>query len=362
MPSDDSALQAARHHFAGALQLALTVDEVSQAFLTTVGDVLPTRTSGIYRLVGRSGEVLHVRSDAPTNFLLEYEDYGRDDDPVLQFVLRHRRPIDSRRAARKDVWENSGACSALGGAGLSHSLQAPLVASGRVIGTINFARSKEMPEFSDTDLSSAQLISELLAMAIERARRFEDTGNRTTVMERALNQVPQALIVTDLNARVLFRNRSACDAELVDGHHPSPPPNRNSVEASLVEAIAQFGTNGKRVHIRSFKDSSSQKHRIVKTYRLRDAQGAAVTLVFDRADQSADQKLPAWDALSRREQQIAQLVSEGLTTKQIAERAFISENTAKQHLKQVFAKTDVRSRAELVRRMWNASEGTGTPH
>ena len=61
-----------------------------------------------------------------------------------------------------------------------------------------------------------------------------------------------------------------------------------------------------------------------------------------------------WDVLIRREQDIAQLVSEGLTTKQIAEKAYISENTVKQHLKRVFAKTDVSNRAELVQLIWSA--------
>jgi DNA-binding CsgD family transcriptional regulator len=48
-----------------------------------------------------------------------------------------------------------------------------------------------------------------------------------------------------------------------------------------------------------------------------------------------------------------------LTTKQIAERAFISENTVKQHLKRVFAKVDVHNRAELVQLVWAHSEHSG---
>src|SRR5690606_23836928 len=79
-----------------------------------------------------------------------------------------------------------------------------------------------------------------------------------------------------------------------------------------------------------------------------------VTLVFDGESQALSTALPSWDILSRREQQIVELVSEGLTNKRIAERAFISENTVKQHLKRVFARTEVRSRAELVRLVWSA--------
>ncbi|MBW4818795.1 response regulator transcription factor [Rhodococcus qingshengii] len=62
--------------------------------------------------------------------------------------------------------------------------------------------------------------------------------------------------------------------------------------------------------------------------------------------------------MTKREQEIASLVSEGFTTKEIALRAFISENTVKQHLKRVFAKADVSNRAELVQLIW--ASGTNT--
>jgi len=70
-------------------------------------------------------------------------------------------------------------------------------------------------------------------------------------------------------------------------------------------------------------------------------------------------RLPVWDVLTPREQEIAELVSAGLTTKEIASRAFVSENTVKQHLKRIFAKTDVRNRAELMQRVWAATGRDG---
>jgi DNA-binding CsgD family transcriptional regulator len=132
------------------------------------------------------------------------------------------------------------------------------------------------------------------------------------------------------------------------------PGKSPSVGETIMEALEEFRRNGKRVHTRSLRDPGTGNHQILKTYRLSDAQSAAVTLIFDCGAPQGAQQLPAWDVLSRREQEIAQLVSEGLTTKQIADRAFISENTVKQHLKRVFAKTDVRNRAELVQLIWSS--------
>lgn len=53
------------------------------------------------------------------------------------------------------------------------------------------------------------------------------------------------------------------------------------------------------------------------------------------------------ESLSDRELEITQLVAEGLTNREVAERLFLSHNTIKVHLRNIFAKTGVASRTEL---------------
>jgi predicted ATPase/DNA-binding CsgD family transcriptional regulator len=54
------------------------------------------------------------------------------------------------------------------------------------------------------------------------------------------------------------------------------------------------------------------------------------------------------DGLTRREREVAALVAEGLTNRQIAERLFISERTADSHLEQIRQKLGVRSRSQIA--------------
>jgi pimeloyl-ACP methyl ester carboxylesterase len=56
------------------------------------------------------------------------------------------------------------------------------------------------------------------------------------------------------------------------------------------------------------------------------------------------------DALSRREREVALLASRGETAPAIAKRLFVSERTVETHLASVYAKLEVSSKAELIRR------------
>jgi DNA-binding CsgD family transcriptional regulator len=52
--------------------------------------------------------------------------------------------------------------------------------------------------------------------------------------------------------------------------------------------------------------------------------------------------------LSKRELEVLQLISSGLTNKKIAEKLFIGEQTAKDHVRNIMRKVGVRSRAALI--------------
>ena len=353
--------QSGLHHFAGALQRAMTRDEVSAAYLESARLIIPADGIGLYELDPDSGAVCDVAATVRGDFLGAYEEFGRADDPVLAFVAQHNRAIDSSRVVETQVWEACGARSALGLAGYAHSMEAPVHVSGLMFGTINFARTPEHPIFSTDDLANARLASEQLGLALERAMRFETLGTRSSVLEHALDRLPQAILVTDRDHRVVYRNRAArntwSDSVLQTAQlNPHDP-----VGIAVAELLDGLRTDNRRALSKSVSDARMQTKAIVKSLTLSEKEGTAITLVYAVERPEAGSRLPVWDALSKREQQIAQLVSEGLTTKQIAQTAFISENTVKQHLKRVFAKTEVRNRAELVQLIWTSGHSPEEP-
>lgn len=71
----------------------------------------------------------------------------------------------------------------------------------------------------------------------------------------------------------------------------------------------------------------------------------AVPVIFTRND-SELKKI----GLSNRELEILQHISEGLSNLQIAETLFVSENTIKKHISNLFIKMDVARRTEAVKK------------
>jgi DNA-binding NarL/FixJ family response regulator len=67
------------------------------------------------------------------------------------------------------------------------------------------------------------------------------------------------------------------------------------------------------------------------------------------ADRAAEDESPRTRALTKREQQVLVGVFEGLANKQIADRLQVSESSVKATLQQLFHKTGVRTRSQLVR-------------
>jgi DNA-binding CsgD family transcriptional regulator len=64
---------------------------------------------------------------------------------------------------------------------------------------------------------------------------------------------------------------------------------------------------------------------------------------------TAEPETHGWTALTTSELDVARLVAEGLTNREVAERLFISPHTVNSHLRHMFTKLGINSRVELAR-------------
>ncbi len=73
-----------------------------------------------------------------------------------------------------------------------------------------------------------------------------------------------------------------------------------------------------------------------------------LTALVGKNQQAALQPEPAYGELTEREQEIAGLLVEGLTNRQIADRLYISEGTVKNYISAIYDKTGIHDRVKLV--------------
>ncbi|MBB5873638.1 DNA-binding NarL/FixJ family response regulator [Allocatelliglobosispora scoriae] len=64
-----------------------------------------------------------------------------------------------------------------------------------------------------------------------------------------------------------------------------------------------------------------------------------------------------WDGLSMIEQEIAELVAQGMTNQQVSKQVYLSHHTVNYHLRQIFRQLNVRSRVELARLLPRSRRG-----
>jgi DNA-binding NarL/FixJ family response regulator len=96
-----------------------------------------------------------------------------------------------------------------------------------------------------------------------------------------------------------------------------------------------------------------------QAWRLRGAAGSELRRLGVRlapAGAPAASPVAGPGPLTKRELQIAELVAQGRSNKQVAATLFLSEKTIEHHLSRVYAKLGVRSRTELTA-TWGAADG-----
>jgi DNA-binding CsgD family transcriptional regulator len=357
----------------GAIQGGASQREIQQAYLSAVSKVVHAAGYGFYVLDPITLHPIDVAANVPDIFLQQYEDVGRTDDPVLQQAVASQRPADSSRLPPGRSWRESAVLGVLEKAGYHHSLEAPVVVDGTVHATLNMAREPDAPPFSLEDLGAMAVLAEQIGAALTRARRYDQVSEQTVLLADALDAATQPVVITTTDGTLIFRNRMTfktapgCAATYLDRAQPV-----------LDQALEELRTGHRRV-VSAHEDRATVPPPVakprrsgpqpadlgtpdqggllaVKAVRLRSRHDAVVSFLSFQAH--ADQGLPdSAIPLSPREHQIADLVSQGLTTRKIAELTYVSENTVKQHLKRIFAKLQVNSRAELVQTVWRSAAG-----
>jgi DNA-binding CsgD family transcriptional regulator len=231
--------------------------------------------------------------------------------------------------------------------GFGDELRVMLVDEGDVWGAITLLRGGDHEPFSSDDVARLEPLSGVLAEGVRRALVLAD--------RRAPDGDPgdAGLLLLDADNAVRLADAPGETwlAELAGARDTALPFVVGSV-AARARRIADGGAATAEV-ARARVRAASGMWLIVRASVLGAGDDAETAVTFEPARPHELAPLIA-DAfnLTERERVVTQLVARGLSTGAIAARLQISSWTVQDHLKSIFDKLDVRTRGELVARLF----------
>jgi DNA-binding CsgD family transcriptional regulator len=298
-----------------------------------------------------TGSVVEEIPERVTPLFLNNE-FLQDDVNKFVQLARRRDPVDSLyRATAGEPERSLRYRDILAPVGLGDELRAALVDSGSCWGFLCLHRERSGPKFTPDEAALLRRLTTPLARGLRTTMLLDDAKDALGPDEPGI-----LILADDLSVVAMTPAAERWLAEIEDWPRRNELPHAIPTLAQRLRAIEREGDASKvalpQVRIRT----RSGRWLTLHASRLRGAAAenldqTAILLEPARPSQTASLVLQAY-GLTERENQVAHLVLGGLSTDEIATRLCISVLTVQQHLKAVFDKAAVRSRRELVARVF----------
>lgn len=165
-----------------------TIEGLARAFLAFAPALVDADAFGVYLLDARRRvQALYSVRAAPA-FLHAYERL-RMEDPLFLELLEQPRFTHTRALVSEEDWRRHPLCRLMGHWQLRYSIAAPLVAGGRLAGTVNFAR-RDRGYYDAASLEHARFLCAEIAYAFARLMRDEQAA-RVPESAAALPPLPE---------------------------------------------------------------------------------------------------------------------------------------------------------------------------
>jgi len=325
--------------FLHALHSSGSVQQLRATYAHFARQLIPTGAYGWYEFKRGTFEPQVVIARGVSDlFLSVYETEGRKRDPIFARVATELTTISSDHHLTSRELCSFKFQTELSSGRLVRAMQAPLTVADRLLGTINIAPAPNGPAFSRDDAKFFDVIARHASIAFARLEREHDLGTRCTLFEAALDVFGQPIVLTGRNGDVIFSNRVAAKyaSELAAGVRITTDMLSHD-KHHLATAVVPTDSHSRP------PDDAERNFLAVKSVRLGET-GEVVSFLCSAAKDDA-QGPPK---LTAREREIAQFVVRGFNNVDIASATSISRNTVKVHLKHIFEKLQVGSRAELA--------------
>jgi DNA-binding CsgD family transcriptional regulator len=230
-----------------------------------------------------------------------------------------------------------------------HELRLALGDDSALWGGLALLREPGTPDFTPAEARHVASLSQILTRGLRigialGAASIDSTPNG-----------PGMLIVDDdLNIRTMTPNAEHWLEELRDGYGCPGLPDAVRSVVGYVRELASSDTRGDRLPRARVRGASGRWLAVYASRTRESGPAAASTAVIIEEARPAEIAPLIMNAygLSPREARVTSLVLQGLPTAEIAAELYLSPYTVQDHLKTIFAKAGVRTRRELVARIF----------
>lgn len=337
MPKDDSADLL---RFAERLAKCSGLDEFEDVYLRGAATLMRQPMQGIYlfdpaTLAPQRVKALNV-SDA---FLERYERHARPLDPMLAHVMKTGEATSNVGLMSMEEWLESPLYSGYSWIHeMRYTMEAPVLVDDQVAGMLCCSATESTPEEWEERLAVLAFLGRIVGITVQSVRAREQVDQQYRHVLDALDLAGAALLITDVTGADVRMNQAAQD--LLDGL---------ADRERLLYALAASTTPGDRFAHRVPAQTKAGEEVTVRASSQRSEVDPQTLVTILELEGAPPPSSSALQLLTPRERDVADLVAEGLTDSEIAERLCISRHTVNQHVKRSYQKLDVRNRVGLAR-------------
>ncbi len=240
-----------------------------------------------------------------------------------------------------------------------HMMAVGLTNGRRPIGLIGLHRSAKATEFSKRNIAKVSAIVPHLSAAVQKIKLEGMNDIRAEIIRTlSVDLHHRGLLILNRDLMPVFLNekaRSVLGLPADNGHEIVKPidsllPEAIRRQCAKIKCMADFKQetgSARRIQFNS-KVDSRHLNGYLYTYQPQTQELFFVVCIDDSDAQS--NTFSKFD-LTRREIEIAHLISTGLTNPEVASKLFISIRTVQAHLRSIFKKVNVHNRTSLVSRL-----------
>lgn len=230
--------------------------------------------------------------------------------------------------------------------GIPFEMRATFVSRGRAWGAVHLARRDDSHDFGPPDAAALAAVTRAIAEGIRTSLRFD------AAREARGPTAPGLVVLGPGNTIEMITPPAHELLASMESHHPNDgerPPSPVLALADFARARAEIAD----LSVDAVAVPTSSGWVTLHASLPEGKTAGRVAIVLERAasPQATAVRLEA-DGVTPREREVATLLAQGRSNPEIAETLVLSPYTVQDHIKNLFEKTGVSSRQELVARLF----------